>query len=84
MIWRGELIALGDGGRKEPHRYFFHPMFLAVREKSDPEVPPLQAAFNADPGAELAVATDATKFRISLKRMVDQLSKAEASSEPRT
>jgi hypothetical protein len=63
MVQRSELIALGKGGREEPHRYFFHPMFLAVREKTDPAVPPLQAALNADPGLMLAIEIDTAPLR---------------------
>ena len=63
MVGRGELIALGKGGPKEPHRYFFHPVFLAVREKTDPAVPPLQAALDADPGLRLAIEIDTAPVR---------------------
>jgi len=44
------LIAIGDGGRREPTRYFIHP--LIIRKAGDKD---LWQAFEGDPGAEEAV-----------------------------
>ena len=75
MVWRGELIALGEGGPKEPHRYFFHPVFLATHRDSEP----YQAALDADPGTKLAVAMEMAKFNQALRQVVDGLETWKAS-----
>ena len=49
------LIAMGDGGPGDPLRYFIHPMAIAFMGKT-PEALALQAALEADPGANEAAA----------------------------
>jgi hypothetical protein len=55
------LIAIGDGGRAEPYRYFIHPLFIGVMGESD-EAHALQQALEADPGADAAAARDMAKL----------------------
>jgi len=64
MVVSGELIALGDGGRADPYRYFFHPVILYLMKDQA-----LQEAFDADPGAKEAVRRDTTKLAKALGRM---------------
>jgi hypothetical protein len=49
----GGLIAIGDGGRAEPYRYFIHPLIIGMMGKT-PEADALQQALEVDPGAEKA------------------------------
>ena len=56
MVRTSGLIAIGDGGRGDPYRYFVHPMIIGMMAKT-PETEALQQALQADPGAEKAVAT---------------------------
>jgi hypothetical protein len=49
----GGLIAIGDGGRAEPYRYFIHPLVIGMMGKT-PEAAALQQALEADPGADMA------------------------------
>jgi hypothetical protein len=51
------LIALGEGGRAEPHRYFFHPIQIYL-EGDQALKQTLQAALDADPGAREAIRRD--------------------------
>ncbi len=51
MVKDGVLIAIGDGGRAEPHRYFIHPLLIGMWGDKT-----LEEALKADPGAEVAVA----------------------------
>ncbi|MDA9405563.1 hypothetical protein XH80_01865 [Bradyrhizobium sp. CCBAU 45384] len=53
MVKAKALIALGDGGRAEPHRYFIHPLLIGFWKDET-----LQAALKADPGAKAAAAKD--------------------------
>ena len=64
MVVSGELIALGDGGRADPYRYFFHPVILYLMKDQA-----LQEAFDADPGAKEAVRRDTTKLAKALGRI---------------
>jgi hypothetical protein len=59
-IW---LIALGDGGRAEPHRYFIHPARIYI-ERDQALKQALQAALDADPdpGAKEAQRREEAKF----------------------
>jgi hypothetical protein len=54
------LIALGDGGRADPYRYFFNPTMIE-RDKALHQA--LQAALDADPGAEEAERREVAKLR---------------------
>ena len=65
MVVSGELIALGDGGRADPYRYFFHPVILYLMKDQA-----LQEAFDADPGAKEAVRRNTTKLAKALGRNV--------------
>ena len=56
MVRGGELIAIGDGGRAEPYRYFIHPMIIGMMGKT-PVADALYKALEADPGAAKAVAS---------------------------
>jgi hypothetical protein len=51
----GGLIAIGDGGRAEPYRYFIHPLIIGMMGKT-PQADELEQALEADPGAEKAAA----------------------------
>lgn len=51
----GGLIAIGDGGRADPYRYFIHPLIIGMMGRT-PEADALQQALEADPGAEKAAA----------------------------
>ena len=56
LVQNGMLIAMGDGGRADPFRYFFHPVgigIMAAENKSQGET--LVAALQADPGVEAAI-----------------------------
>jgi hypothetical protein len=64
VVNSGELIALGNGGRVDPHRYFFHPVTLYLMKDQA-----LQEAFDADPGAAEAIRRDTTKLAKALGRM---------------
>jgi hypothetical protein len=64
VVNSGELIALGNGGRADPYRYFFHPVTLYLMKDQA-----LQEAFDADPGAKEAVRRDTTKLARALGRM---------------
>jgi len=64
MVVSGELIALGDGGRADPYRYFFHPVILYLMKDQA-----LQEAFDADPGAKEAVRRNTAKLAKALGRM---------------
>jgi hypothetical protein len=68
----GELIVLGDGGRADPYRYFFHPVILYLMKDQA-----LQEAFDADPGAKEAVRRDTTKLAKALGRMSSDTDDAE-------
>ena len=52
MVSGGELIALGSGGRADPHRYFIHPIIIGMMGKT----PEADALYNA---LEVAAATQA-------------------------
>ena len=54
MVDAGELIAIGDGGRGDPYRYFFHPIGIAIM-CDKPEASALWKALEADPGTEEAL-----------------------------
>ena len=58
MVSDGELIALGSGGRADPHRYFIHPMIIGMMGKT-PEADALFKALKADPGAARWLIADA-------------------------
>jgi hypothetical protein len=62
VVNSGELIALGNGGRADPYRYFFHPVTLYLMKDQA-----LQEAFEADPGAAEAIRKD--KLAKALDRM---------------
>jgi hypothetical protein len=34
MVEGGGLIAIGDGGRSDPHRYFIHPLIIGMMSKT--------------------------------------------------
>jgi hypothetical protein len=53
MADNGGLIAIGDGGRADPYRYFIHPLYIGMMGDT-PEANALQQALEADPGAEKA------------------------------
>jgi hypothetical protein len=55
MVSSGALIAIGDGGRADPCRYFIHPLVIGMMGKT-PEADALQQALEADPGAKRAAA----------------------------
>jgi hypothetical protein len=68
------LIALGDGGRAEPHRYFFHPTRIDM-EGDQTLKAALQAALDADPdpGAKEAMRREGAKFMKGLARGLAEL-----------
>ena len=72
VVNSGELIALGNGGRAEPYRYFFHPVTLYLMKDQA-----LQEAFDADPGAKEAIRRDTTKLAKALGRMSSDTDDAE-------
>ena len=72
VVNSAELIALGNGGRAEPYRYFFHPVTLYLMKDQA-----LQEAFDADPGAKEAVRRDTTKLAKALGRMSSDTDDAE-------
>ena len=53
MVRDGGLIAIGEGGRSEPFRYFIHPLVLGGMG-DDPETRAWMQALLADPGADEA------------------------------
>jgi hypothetical protein len=55
MVSNGGMIAIGDGGRAEPFRYFIHPILIGMMGDT-PEASALRAALEADPGANKAAA----------------------------
>jgi hypothetical protein len=55
------LIAIGDGGRAEPHRYFIHPLSIGMMGETE-EAQALKQALEADPGADAAAARDMAKL----------------------
>lgn len=55
MVENGGLIAIGDGGRADPYRYFIHPLIIGMMGHT-PEADALQRALIADPGTEKAAA----------------------------
>jgi hypothetical protein len=61
MVSCGELIAIGDGGRAEPYRYFIHPLIIWLMGDT-PEAHTLQEALRADPGASEAERRDGAKL----------------------
>jgi hypothetical protein len=77
LVLDGELITLGEGGRADPQRYFFHPMVLY--QVKDP-VP--RAAFDADPGAMVAEAKDKAKMVGLLAKMSAALEELKATKDP--
>jgi hypothetical protein len=56
MVSSGGLIAIGDGGRADPFRYFIHPMIIAMTCKTTEEWHALRDVLAADPGANKAAA----------------------------
>ncbi|MGO9421177.1 hypothetical protein [Roseiarcus sp.] len=51
------LIAIGDGGRGDPFRYFIHPVIIGMISHDDPERGrALEAALTADAGSNAAAA----------------------------
>ncbi|MCP3462539.1 hypothetical protein [Bradyrhizobium sp. CCGUVB23] len=61
MTETGGLIAMGDGGRTEPFRYFIHPLWIGTMGKT-PEADALIKALENDPGAEKAAAVSMAKM----------------------
>lgn len=55
MAEDGGLIAIGDGGRADPYRYFIHPLIISMMGLT-PEADALGQALEADPGAKRAMA----------------------------
>jgi len=53
MAEDGELMAIDDGGRAEPYRYFIHPLIIGMMGKT-PKTDALYQALKADPGANNA------------------------------
>lgn len=53
MASNGGLLAIGDGGRAEPFRYFIHPLVIGMMGNT-PDADALQKALEADPGANAA------------------------------
>lgn len=53
MVRDDVVIAIGDGGRADPHRYFIHPLIIGMMGKT-PEADALLQALEADPGAGVA------------------------------
>jgi hypothetical protein len=77
------LIALGEGGRAEPHRYFIHPMTIYMEE--DPALKQaLQAALDADPGAREATRRDEAKMMDILAKMPAALEELRSSGTKAT
>ena len=72
LVNSSELIALGNGGRAEPYRYFFHPVTLYLMKDQA-----LQEAFDADPGAKEAIRRDTAKLAKALGRMSSDTDDAE-------
>jgi|SRR6516164_8854522 len=56
LVKDGTLIAIGDGGRGDPFRYFFHPILMRLMCEDKEEYDALCKAVEADRGAEEAVA----------------------------
>src|SRR6516225_9224955 len=63
LVRSGELMALGDGGRSDPYRYFFHPVVIYLMHDQA-----LQDAFDADPGAKEAERREAAKLAEGIAR----------------
>jgi hypothetical protein len=54
LVQNGALIAMGDGGRADPFRYFLNPMLIGMTEdKSQRDA--LVTALEADPGLGTAM-----------------------------
>jgi hypothetical protein len=54
MTSNGPLIAVGGGGRADPHRYFMDPMLITIVSKTDEEGLAWLEALEADPaGSEM-------------------------------
>ena len=65
----GELIVLGDGGRADPYRYFFHPVILYLMKDQA-----LQEALDADPGAKEAILKDTAKLSAKMSKALSRMS----------
>ena len=50
----GILVAIGDGGQSDPHRYFLHPLGIAISCDA-PEAQALWKELEADPGSNEAL-----------------------------
>ena len=48
------MIAIGDGGRADPHRYFVHPKIMREMCSTEEEFTALLEVFAEDPGASKA------------------------------
>jgi hypothetical protein len=69
MVVNSELIALGDGGRADPYRYFFHPVTLYLMKDQA-----LQEALDADPGAKEAIRKDTAKLSAKMSKALSRTS----------
>ena len=54
MVRDDVVIAIGDGGRADPHRYFVHPKIMREMCSTEEEFTALLEVFAADPGASKA------------------------------
>jgi hypothetical protein len=61
MAEGGGLMAIGDGGRADPYRYFIHPLVIGMMGKTS-KADALRHALKADPGAGRAAAKGMAKM----------------------
>ena len=54
MVRDDVVIAIGDGGRADPHRYFVHPKIMREMCSTEEEFTALLEVFAEDPGASKA------------------------------
>jgi hypothetical protein len=82
------LIAIGDGGRGDPFRYFIHPLIIGLMGDT-PEAHALEEALEADAGAKAAMAKENAKMEqlfFAIRREVGNLRHAapESATQPET